>query len=502
MRFRVFETATDEKGNYPISPLPWYPSRWDTGLLDSRITQTANDITLEVTNREKEDEVLSSRIQQTADSISLKVNEVIGGENLIDGTSFLDDGGLIGWSMQGNMTAKIVYNEAKLGKEKCLELYLMEKGCGIWKTISPKGAAVMGDEVTYTISFDLYRGYDEPTFIQIGMQEEYMQNMDISQVPLGQWKRVSFKRTIGKYQGSIFGMYFYPNADGLIYVKRLKVELGSKATEWTESDRDVLLSTGIDITNKSIVLTAENTVIQSSNGQRVAMFETDSEGKPWIRGENVDATNLTAQKIITRRDNGARVEIADSEINIFGNVARNIQFGVDEDGYAALRYFDNEGKLLYKLGFSGLVQKPSRPESWSSTWLYKTGDTELQAYNDGKYKDWVYKTENQRYIYNCEIKEGVYMDEVNDGRTTTHKFKSPSFRLNGWYVKAPSRSGESHNWTEIERLDPNNPGGEIRLPGMSAAHPPVYNRKPLYTTQMYLYKDGVRIKTHNVYFNG
>ena len=523
---RVWETTDEERNAVNKEPLPWYPSRWDTGLLDSRITQTANDITLEVKNRKSEDEVLSSRIQQTANDItlevenrksedevlssriqqtaeriSLKVNEVIGGENLIDGASFLDDG-LVGWSIQGNMTAKIVYNEAKLGKEKCLELYLMEKGCGIWKTISPKGAAVMGDEVTYTISFDLYRGYDEPTFIQIGMQEEYMQNMDISQVPLGQWKRVSFKRTIGKYQGSIFGMYFYPNADGLIYVKRLKVELGSKATEWTESDRDVLLSTGIDITNKSIVLTAENTVIQSSNGQRVAMFETDSEGKPWIRGENVDATNLTAQKIITRRDNGARVEIADSEINIFGNVARNIQFGVDEDGYAALRYFDNEGKLLYKLGFNGLVQKPSRPESWSSTWLYKTGDTELQAYNDEKYKDWVYKTENQRYIYNCEIKEGVYMDEVNDGRTTTQKFKSPSFRLNGWYVKAPSRSGESHNWTEIERLDPNNPGGEIRLPGMSAAHPPVYNKKPLYMTQMYLYKDGIRIKTHNVYFNG
>ena len=498
---RVWKTTADERNATNKEPLPWYPSRWDTGLLDSRITQTAESITTEVKNRKSEDEVLSSRIQQTAERISLKVNEVIGGENLIDGASFLDDG-LVGWSIQGNMTAKIVYNEAKLGKEKCLELYLMEKGCGIWKTISPKGAAVMGDEVTYTISFDLYRGYDEPTFIQIGMQEEYMQNMDISQVPLGQWKRVSFKRTIGKYQGSIFGMYFYPNADGLIYVKRLKVELGSKATEWTESDRDVLLSTGIDITNKSIVLTAENTVIQSSNGQRVAMFETDSEGKPWIRGENVDATNLTAQKIITRRDNGARVEIADSEINIFGNVARNIQFGVDEDGYAALRYFDNEGKLLYKLGFNGLVQKPSRPESWSSTWLYKTGDTELQAYNDEKYKDWVYKTENQRYIYNCEIKEGVYMDEVNDGRTTTQKFKSPSFRLNGWYVKAPSRSGESHNWTEIERLDPNNPGGEIRLPGMSAAHPPVYNKKPLYMTQMYLYKDGIRIKTHNVYFNG
>ena len=499
---RVWKTTADERNAVNKEPLPWYPSRWDTGLLDSKITQTANNITLEVSRLNDADTALSTRINQTAEQISLKVNEVIGGENLIDGASFLDDGGLIGWSIQGNMTAKIVYNEAKLGKEKCLELYLMEKGCGIWKAISPKGVAVMGDEVTYTISFDLYRGYDEPTFIQIGMQEEYMQNMDISQVPLGQWKRVSFKRTIGKYQGSIFGMYFYPNADGLIYVKRLKVELGSKATEWTESDRDVLLSTGIDITNKSIVLTAENTVIQSSNGQRVAMFETDSEGKPWIRGENVDATNLTAQKIITRRDNGARVEIADSEINIFGDIARNIQFGVDEDGYAVLRYFDNEGKLLYKLGFSGLVQKPSRPESWSSTWLYKTGDTELQAYNDEKYKDWVYKTENQRYIYNCEIKEGVYMDEVNDGRTTTQKFKSPSFRLNGWYVKAPSRSGESHNWTEIERLDPNNPGGEIRLPGMSAAHPPVYNRKPLYMTQMYLYKDGIRIKTHNVYFNG
>lgn len=478
---RVWKTTADERNATNKEPLPWYPSRWDT-------------------------EVLNSKITQTAEQIQLKVERQIGGENLLYNSSFASD--LVGWGVEGgsaNMTAQIVNRDKTvdwLQGFPCLELWFNTASKGIYRYLPP---GIEGEGDAFTVSFDMLKRNPWPYQLIIGVEDSPQKYVDISNHPINEWRRVTVTQYVSRVGSQAILVYGGEGDGGVVYIKNMKVERGSVATSWCPApseQHDKLLATGIDITNKSIVLTAENTVIQSSNGQRVAMFETDSEGKPWIRGENVDATNLTAQKIITRRDNGARVEIADSEINIFGNVARNIQFGVDEDGYAALRYFDNEGKLLYKLGFNGLVQKPSRPESWSSTWLYKTGDTELQAYNDEKYKDWVYKTENQRYIYNCEIKEGVYMDEVNDGRTTTQKFKSPSFRLNGWYVKAPSRSGESHNWTEIERLDPNNPGGEIRLPGMSAAHPPVYNKKPLYMTQMYLYKDGIRIKTHNVYFNG
>lgn len=325
---RVWETTADERNAQNKEPLPWYPSRWDTGLLDSRIIQTAESINLEVEDRTKGDEALSSQIKQTAKEISLKVNEVIGGENLIDGASFLDSGGFMGWSMQGNMTAKITQNEPMLGKGKCLELYVMEKGCGIWKALSPKGAAVMGSGVTYTVSFDLYRGYDEPFKIQIGMQEEWVQEMDISQIPLRQWKRVSFTRIIENYKDENFGMYFYPDKDGLIYIKKMKIELGSKATGWTESDRDVLLSTGIDITNKSIVLTADKVKMRDNHGNDYAMFSADGAK---IRAERIDVDSLKVRHLESASGTISTIETSTKGARILMG-----QFGLTQNCLAIL----------------------------------------------------------------------------------------------------------------------------------------------------------------------
>lgn len=298
--FRVFETATDEKGNYPISPLPWYPSRWDTGLLDSRITQTANDITLEVENRKSEDATLSTRIQQTAEQISLKVERQIGGENLLYNSSFASD--LVGWGIEGgsaNMTAQIVNRDKTvdwLQGFPCLELWFNTANKGIYRYLPP---GIEGEGDAFTVSFDMLKRNPWPYQLIIGVEDSPQKYVDISNHPINEWRRVTVTQYVSRVGSQAILVYGGEGDGGVVYIKNMKVERGSVATSWCPApseQHDKLLATGIDIMNERIVLTANNTVIQSNSGQQIAMF-TEKNGKPLLRAENIDTDNLSADSL-------------------------------------------------------------------------------------------------------------------------------------------------------------------------------------------------------------
>lgn len=95
-----------------------------------------------------------------------------------------------------------------------------------------------------------------------------------------------------------------------------------------------LETTGINITTGKIELNAANTIV--SNTLSVNRLETTPD-------TSSDATNQ------------AKVAISGSTMNVFGSTGiMNIQFGVDENGYAVLKYFDNDGFMLYDLGPNGI----------------------------------------------------------------------------------------------------------------------------------------------------
>lgn len=87
--------------------------------------------------------------------------------------------------------------------------------------------------------------------------------------------------------------------------------------------------TGINIEDGTITLTADNTIVSD---------------------------NLTVNRLITMPSQGdAHIEIFNSEMdiyNMFGTM--QIQFGLDEEGNAVLKFFDKNGNLLYNLGPNGL----------------------------------------------------------------------------------------------------------------------------------------------------
>ena len=253
-------------------PMPWYPSKWDT-------------------------EVLSSEIKQTAESISLKVNQAIGGENLIDNSSFSQN--LNGWSLNGDgsvMTAKIV-NTTALGGT-CLELWFKSNGYGIFRNVSEQGKSYVRDGEVFTISFDLYKTTAYPYALLVGFEDDGMgegNTLNISNHPLNTWKRVSVTQTL-KTSRAVIVIYGSGGTAGAVYIKNLKVERGSIATPWIASGDERLLATGIDIQNGQITFTANKTFIQDNNGNPIAMFTNIGE-RPLIDATNIDVDNLKVKHL-------------------------------------------------------------------------------------------------------------------------------------------------------------------------------------------------------------
>lgn len=140
-----------------------------------------------------------------------------------------------------------------------------------------------------------------------------------------------------------------------LYLSQPKLEYGATVTEYRATktgyveDKSIagsLLDAGIDINSKEIMLTADKTTFRTTKGTKVAMFDEDG----------LNAQLVRAQRLQTKGKNGIEVRIEDGMVQIFGAAGvANIRFGLDDNGYATLGYYDNHGNLLYDLGPKGVA---------------------------------------------------------------------------------------------------------------------------------------------------
>lgn len=141
-----------------------------------------------------------------------------------------------------------------------------------------------------------------------------------------------------------------------LYLSQPKLENGATVTEYrAESkgyveDKSIagsLLDAGIDITSRQIILTADKTMFRTTKGTNVAVFDESG----------INAQLVRAQRLQTKGKNGIEVRIEDGMVQIFGAAGvANIRFGLDDNGYATLGYYDNNGNLLYDLGPKGIAK--------------------------------------------------------------------------------------------------------------------------------------------------
>ena len=80
-------------------------------------------------------------------------------------------------------------------------------------------------------------------------------------------------------------------------------------------------------------------------------------------------------------ENKAKVAIQGSTMEVFGAFGqKNIFFGVDVDGFAVLKYYDNDGNFLYDLGPQGLRYSESAAAGYTSRTFLHSSNSNLTVY--------------------------------------------------------------------------------------------------------------------------
>lgn len=263
-----------------------------------------------------------SRIELNKDSISLKVQELVTGRgsNILYNSSFSID--TKGWSG---------YNDNNIDYKFGSPCLVMTQSTTLAKFLTQKvGNRILNksEGTKYTISFDICKPSTLTTLnvmLYAGgtiYPEDEAEAIDLSEIPNYTWTRVSKTQTIKSESDCeylVFGNRTGGTSQGTYYIKNVQLEYGDTATPWRESYGG-LLATGIDIQNGKIVFTADNTVIQSNDGTQIAMFTVDANGKPVIKGENIDVDNLKVRYLETSAERYAERKdkiVIDAETNTF-----------------------------------------------------------------------------------------------------------------------------------------------------------------------------------------
>ena len=131
-----------------------------------------------------------------------------------------------------------------------------------------------------------------------------------------------------------------------IEIARPKLEVGATMTEWTEKradmvDKRALYATGIDIENRKITLTADNTKFRDNDGNEMAVIDHDG---------------LRATRIATT-DRGQGHTVIEGNTTVWfqkDGVTPGIAVFYDAAGVPHLAFYGTDGKQKYDIGPSGL----------------------------------------------------------------------------------------------------------------------------------------------------
>ena len=233
-----------------------------------------------------------------------------------------------------------------------------------------------------------------------------------------------------------------------LYLSQPKLEYGATVTEYRAEktgyveDKSIagsLLDAGIDITSRQIMLTADKTMFRTTKGINVAVFDKSG----------INAQLVRAQRLQTKGKNGAEVRIEDGMVQIFGAAGvANIRFGLDDNGYATLGYYDNHGNLLYDLGPKGIAKLDVSDSTMTRTAFINLDAAGLVSPYTEKKDGYLWITaDNNNKFFGLQGKPNVYV-RVNLGVSKSvelYLYRAP--RVNG-EVMADDKYGMTKTQTE------------------------------------------------------
>lgn len=286
-----------------------------------------------------------STIQQTANSIQLEVKkQTFSGVNLLKGASLRPLNLL---SLQRPQYVTIV-NYPSVAHFDNPYLSISRHGAtqNEWNGCKFPVIKAMGER-TYTLSMYTRIYGNEQPYIEVKRSRSKDMSAPKNSYPnipstYGVWKLYSY--TFEMEEGYNYLQIFIGlERNGEAYFSEIQLEEGTKPTTWKDPDIvGSMEAAGIYLNGNDMSINARSKHFRFIDQQGNTVASVDDTGA------------IDGLKFRTRNLGAGYIDLTGSLMSVFGTVAKNIEFGIDDKGRAILKFYDNAGNNTLNLSPDGL----------------------------------------------------------------------------------------------------------------------------------------------------
>lgn len=311
-----------------------------------------------------------STIKQTADNIQLEVRQqTFSGVNLLKGASLRPLNLL---SIDRPHVTIVSYPSVAHFDNPYLSISRHGATQDEWNGCKFPILTIQGGK-TYTLSmFTRIYGSEQP-YIEVKRSRSKDMSAPKNSYPnipstYGVWKQYTY--TFEMEDGyNYLQIFIYLTRNGEAYLSEIQLEEGTKATTWKDPDVvDSLQAAGIYLNGNDMSINARAKHFNFIDQQGNIVATVDETGA------------IDGLKFRTRNLGAGYIDLTGAMMQVFGAVARNITFGLDEKGQAVLKFYDNAGNNTLNLSPSGLKAENIRIASFSPLEVCYIGGMQVASY--------------------------------------------------------------------------------------------------------------------------
>ena len=318
--------------------------KWNKAQFEANDTQFKSIIAQNKADKQGLEQKIST-IQQTANNIQVEVKrQTFSGVNLLKGASLRP---LDLLSLQRPQYVTIV-NYPSVAHFDNLYLSISRHGAtqNEWNGCKFPVIKAMGGR-TYTLSMYTRIYGNEQPYIEVKRSRSKDMSSPKNSYPnipstYGVWKLYSY--TFEMEEGYNYLQIFIGlERNGEAYFSEIQLEEGTKPTTWKDPDIvGSMEAAGIYLNGNDMSINARSKHFRFIDQQGNTVASVDDTGA------------IDGLKFRTRNLGAGYIDLTGSLMSVFGTVAKNIEFGIDDKGRAILKFYDNAGNNTLNLSPDGL----------------------------------------------------------------------------------------------------------------------------------------------------
>ena len=311
-----------------------------------------------------------STIKQTADNIQLEVRkQTFSGVNLLKGASLRLLNLL---SIDRPYVTIVSYPSVAHFDNPYLSISRHGATQDEWNGCKFPVIKAMGGR-TYTLSmYTRIYGSEQP-YIEVKRSRSKDMSAPKNSYPnipstYGVWKPYTY--TFEMEEGyNYLQIFIYLTRNGEAYLSEIQLEEGTKATTWKDPDVvESMQAAGIYLNGNDMSINARSKHFNFIDQQGNTVASVDETGA------------IDGLKFRTRNLGAGYIDLTGAMMQVFGAVARNITFGLDEKGQAALKFYNNAGRNTLTISPDGTKAENLRIANFSSLEVCYIGGMQVASY--------------------------------------------------------------------------------------------------------------------------